>query len=262
MNILIVDDEPLAREALRNVLTDHPRIQSIREACDGMQALDLLKEDPAEIILLDIQMPQMDGFAFLREIQKSASRLPVIVFVTAFDEFAIRAFEQHAADYVLKPFEKRRVLAAVEHAGERWQSERASSMIEQLPALLQRLRQQEPSRRIAVKSKGRVIFLDPTSINFVLAEGNYFILHLANGGAHMLRGMMSDIEEKLKPFGFIRIHRSVVVNMSAVKDVQPLPSGEYLLRTVSGRDFHVTRKYKTNLSQLVTLSVGTPKSAF
>ena len=262
MNVLIVDDEPLAREALRNALSDHPRIESVREACDAMQALDLMKESPAQIILLDIHMPQMDGFGFLQEIQRSSAKVPVIVFVTAFDEFAVKAFEQHAADYVLKPFEKRRVLDAIEQAEQRWKGQRASSMLEDLPALLQRLRQQEPSRRIAVKSKGKVIFLDPASINFVLAEGNYFVLHLANGGAHMLRGMMSDIEEKLKPFGFIRIHRSVVVNMNAVKEVQPLPSGDYLLRTIGGRDFHVTRKYKCNLSQLVSLSVGTPKASF
>ena len=262
MNVLIVDDEPLAREALRNVLAGHPRVHAVREACDAMQALELLKESPAEIILLDIHMPQMNGFAFLTEIQKTAAKPPVIVFVTAFDEFAVRAFEQHAADYVLKPFEKQRVLAAIEHAQQRWRAERASSMLEQLPALLQHLRQQESSRRIAVKSKGRVVFLEPASINFVLAEGNYFVLHLANGGAHMLRGMMSDIEEKLKPFGFIRVHRSVVVNMSVIKDVQPLPSGDYLLRTLAGRDFHVTRKYKSNLSQLVALTVGTPKVAF
>jgi two-component system LytT family response regulator len=113
-----------------------------------------------------------------------------------------------------------------------------------------------------VKSKGRVVFLDPASINFALAEGNYFVLHLANGGAHMLRGMMSDIEEQLKPFGFIRIHRSVVINMRVIKEIQPLPSGDYLLRTIMGREFNVTRKYKPNLSQIVTLSVGTPKVVF
>jgi len=262
MNVLIVDDEPLAREALRNALAGHPGIDSLHEACDAMEAIDLLKENPAEIILLDIQMPQMDGFTFLEHIQKNSTKPPIVVFVTAFDEFAIKAFEQHAADYVLKPFEKRRVQAAIEHAEQRWKSERASSMIENLPALLQRLRQQEPSRRIAVKSKGRVVFLDPASINFVLAEGNYFVLHLSSGGAHMLRGMMSDIEEKLQPFGFIRIHRSVIVNSNVIKEVQPLPSGDYILRTLSGRDFHVTRKYKSNLSQIIALSVGTPKVAF
>lgn len=262
MNVLVVDDEPLAREALRNALTGHPRIDSLREACDAMQAMDLLKESPAEIILLDIQMPQMDGFVFLEHLQKSSSKPPIVVFVTAFDQFAIKAFEEHAADYVLKPFEKKRLLAAVDRAEQRWQGEQAASMMDHIPALLQRLRQQEPSRRIAIKSKGRVVFLDPSSINFVLAEGNYFVLHLASGGAHMLRGMMSEIEEKLQPFGFVRIHRSVIVNANVIKEVQPLPSGDYVLRTTTGREFHVTRKYKSNLSQLVSLTVGTPRAAF
>jgi two-component system LytT family response regulator len=262
VNVLIVDDEPLAREALRNALAGNPKVNTLREACDAMQALELLQEAPAEVIMLDIQMPQMDGFAFLRAIQGRPGNPPIVVFVTAYDEFAIRAFEEHAADYLLKPFEKRRVVAALERAELRWQGEQVSSMLAHLPGLLQRLRQQETSRRIAVKSKGRVVFLDPNSINFALAEGNYFVLHLANGGAHMLRGMMSDIEEKLRPFGFIRIHRSVVINMKVVKEVQPLPSGDYVLRTTMGRDFSVTRKYKRNLSQLMALSVGTPRVTF
>jgi two-component system, LytTR family, response regulator len=262
MNVLIVDDEPLAREALRNALSGNPKVKSLREACDAMQALDLLRESPAEVIMLDIQMPQMDGFAFLQELHRRPGRDPIVVFVTAYDEFAIKAFEEHAADYLLKPFEKRRVIAALERAELRWQGEHVSSMLAHLPGLFQQLRQQDSSRRIAVKSKGRVVFLDPASINFVLAEGNYFVLHLANGGAHMLRGMMSEIEEKLQPFGFIRIHRSVIINTRVIKEVQPLPSGDYVLRTTVGRDFTVTRKYKGNLSQIVSLSVGVPRVVF
>jgi two-component system LytT family response regulator len=262
VNVLIVDDEPLAREALRNALAGSSKINSVREACDAMQAIELLKESPADAVLLDIQMPQMDGFAFLEHVHECGDRPPIIVFVTAYDDFALRAFEQHAADYVLKPFEKKRLVMALERAELRWKGERASAMLDQLPGLLQQLRQRETPKRIAVKSKGRVVFLDPASINFALAEGNYFVLHLANGGAHMLRGMMSDIEEQLKPFGFIRIHRSVVINMRVIKEIQPLPSGDYLLRTIMGREFNVTRKYKPNLSQIVTLSVGTPKVVF
>jgi two-component system LytT family response regulator len=262
VNVLIVDDEPLAREALRNALADIPKVKAVREACDAMQAMDLLKETPADVIMLDIQMPQMDGFAFLERVQNGSGKLPIVVFVTAFDEFAVKAFDRHAADYVLKPFEKRRVAAALDRAELRWQGERASSMLEQLPALLQLLKEQEESRRIAVKSNGRVVFLDPASIHFALAEGNYFVLHLANGGAHMLRGLMGEIEEKLKPFGFIRIHRSVVINMRVIKDVQPQATGDYLLRTTVGRDFTVTRKYKSNLSHVMALTVGTPKVVF
>ena len=262
MNVLIVDDEPLAREALRNALAGNAKVTSVREACDALQALDLLQETPADVILLDIQMPQMDGFALLHELQRKPGKPPVVIFVTAYDEFAVKAFDEHAADYLLKPFEKRRVIAALERAENRLQGERASSMLEHLPGLIQRLQQQDASRRIAVKSKGRVVFLDPTTIHFASAEGNYFVLHLANGGAHMLRGMMSEIEEKLEPFGFIRIHRSVVINVKIVKEVQPLPSGDYLLRTTIGRDFHLTRKYKSNLARLATLSVGIPKAVF
>jgi two-component system, LytTR family, response regulator len=262
VNVLIVDDEPLAREALRNALSGNPRITTLREARDAMQALELLQQAPAEVIMLDIQMPQMDGFAFLRELQQYPGKNPVVIFVTAYDDFAIKAFEEHAADYLLKPFEKRRVVAALERAWLRWQGEQVSSMLVQWPGLLQQLRQRETPKRIGVKSKGRVVFLDPDSINFVLAEGNYFVLHLANGGAHMLRGMMGHIEEQLRPFGFIRIHRSVVINMKVVKEVQPLPSGDYLLRTTVGRDFAVTRKYKSNLSQLMALTIGTPRVTF
>ena len=130
-------------------------------------------------------------------------------------------------------------------------------MLEQLPSLLQYLKHQAPARRIAVKSNGRVAFLDPASINFVLAEGNYFVLHMANGGAHMLRGLMTEVEEKLKPFGFIRIHRSVVINSKIIKDIQPQASGDYLLRTVNGKEFSVTRKYKSNLTHIASLAVGT-----
>ena len=234
MNVLIVDDEPLAREALRNALADIPKVKAVREACDAMQAMDLLKETPADVIMLDIQMPQMDGFAFLERVQNGSGKLPIVVFVTAFDEFAVKAFDRHAADYVLKPFEKRRVAAALDRAELRWQGERASSMLEQLPALLQLLKEQEESRRIAVESNGRVVFLDPASIHFALAEGNYFVLHLANGGAHMLRGLMGEIEEKLKPFGFIRIHRSYIVNTQLITRIDPYEKDSHLVLLTTG----------------------------
>lgn len=129
-------------------------------------------------------------------------------------------------------------------------------MLEQLPSLLQYLKQHELARRIAVKSNGRIVFLDPSLISFVLAEGNYVVLHMASGGAHMLRGLITEVEEKLKLFGFIRIHRSVVVNTKIIKEIQPQSSGDYLLRTVTGKEFNVTRKYKSNLSNAGALAVG------
>jgi len=257
VNVLIVDDEPLAREALRNALAGNPKVTALREACDAMQAWEILQESDVEVVMLDIQMPQMDGFAFLEKIQQRKEKAPTIIFVTAYDDFAVKAFESHAVDYLLKPFDKQRVLCALDRAEQRWRGEQASSMLEQLPSLLQYLKQQAPARRIAVKSNGRVAFLDPASINFVLAEGNYFVLHMANGGAHMLRGLMTEVEEKLKPFGFIRIHRSVVINSKIIKDIQPQASGDYLLRTVNGKEFSVTRKYKSNLAHIAALAVGT-----
>ncbi len=256
MNVLIVDDEPLAREALRNALAGYPKVSSVREAFDAMQALEMLQESPADVVMLDIQMPQMDGFAFLEKVQQHPDRAPIIIFVTAYDEFAVKAFERQAVDYVLKPFDQPRLICAIERAERRWKGEQASSMLEQLPSLLQYLKQHELARRIAVKSNGRIVFLDPSLINFVLAEGNYVVLHMAAGGAHMLRGLITEVEEKLKPFGFIRIHRSVVINTKIIKEIQPQSSGDYMLRTVTGKEFSVTRKYKPNLSNAGVLAVG------
>jgi len=164
VNILIVDDEPLAREALRNALAGNPKVRLLREACDAMQAWERLQESDVDVVMLDIQMPQMDGFAFLEKIQQRKEKAPIIIFVTAYDDFAVKAFESHAVDYSLKPFDKQRVLCALDRAEQRWRGEQASSMLEQLPSLLQYLKQQAPARRIAVKSNGRVAFLDPASI--------------------------------------------------------------------------------------------------
>jgi len=180
--------------------------------------------------------------------------VPSIVFVTAHQEHAISAFEKHAADYVLKPALDARISEALDVAFRRTAGERAAKLVETLP-LLQKVFQRQPPR-VAIKAKGKILFIDPGDVVAVHAEGNYVLLQ-RESGSYMLRESISDMAEKLKPYGFIRIHRSVLVNTSFVEEIQPWLTGEYGLRVKGGKEYTVTRTYKKNLKALAEFWIGT-----
>lgn len=253
MRVLIVDDEPLAQTALANILTARSDVQEFDVASDAIEALDKLEKDPYDAVLLDINMPEVSGIELLSRLNERDGIVPAVVFVTAHEEYTIAAFESHAVDYVLKPFNAARIGKALDVAFRRTTSERAARLVEALPLL--RKFSQPQSTRIAIKAEGRILFIDPADVVAVQAEGNYVLLQ-RESGSYLLRESISTMAEKLKSYGFIRIHRSVIVNSSYVKEIQPWPTGEYALRVKGGKEYTVTRTYKKNLGSLAEFWVG------
>lgn len=254
MRVLIVDDEPLARSAVVSALSSRTDIEEIATACDAIEALEETRKTVFDVLLLDISMPELSGLELVDSLRQRSRALPSIVFVTAHHQHAVAAFEKHAADYVLKPFSGERLNDAVDTAFHRTAAERAASVVQVLEQL------QRPGRllpsKIAIKAKGRILFIDPAEIIAVEAEGNYVLL-LRASGSYLLRESMSGLAEKLKPFGFIRIHRSVLVNASFVQEIQPWATGEYILRIKGGKEYTVTRTFKKNLNSIAQFWLGT-----
>jgi two-component system, LytTR family, response regulator len=253
MRVLIIDDEPLAQTALANVLATRGDVDVFDSANDAIEALDKLGRNSYDVLLLDINMPEVSGFELLDRLKTRGRTMPAVIFVTAHEEHAITAFDKHAVDYVLKPFSTERIGKALDVAFRRTADERAAKLVEALPQL--RMLSQYQPKRIAIKAKGRILFIDPGEVVAVEAEGNYVLLQRVSG-SYLLRESISVMAEKLKPFGFIRIHRSVLVNSSFVDEIRPWSTGEYGLRVKSGKEYAVTRTYKRNLRSLAAFWVG------
>jgi two-component system, LytTR family, response regulator len=254
MRILIVDDEPLARTALADILSARSDIEHFESASDAIEAKERLARENYDVILLDINMPELSGLELLDDLKRIEQRPPSVIFVTAYAKHAIAAFERHAVDYVLKPFAAERVNRALEFASRRTASERAERLLEVLPDLKEL--SQKRFSQIGIKSSGRIVFIDPNNVVVVEAEGNYVLLQ-QESGSDLLREPISAVAEKLKAYGFVRIHRSVLVNAAFVKEIRPSSAGEYLLRLKSGKEYTVTRNYKSNLKSLAEHWIGT-----
>ncbi len=253
MRVLIVDDEPLARKALEQIMLKRNDIEEVSSAKDAVEALEKMQGESYDVLLLDIGMPELSGIELAACLNKQKQPIPAIVFVTAHHQHAIAAFENHAVDYVLKPFSNERIHVALNVAFRRTESERAANLVKilsQLETLLAR------SPKIAIKVKGRILFIDPAEVAVVTAEGNYVLLQ-RQSGSYLLRESISTVGEKLKPYGFIRIHRSVLVNTSFVEEIRPWSMGEYVLRIKGGKEFTVLRTYKDNLQSITKFGVGT-----
>jgi two-component system, LytTR family, response regulator len=254
MRVLIVDDEPLSRAALEDILRTRPDIEHFESVRDSFEATEKLGTGTYDVMLLDINMPEVSGIDLVNRLTANGAALPSIIFVTAHDQYAIAAFEQHAVDYVLKPFTSERIHAALDAAHNRTAAERAKSMLEALPQLQSLAR--KPSSRIAIKTNGRIVFINPADVVAVEAEGNYVLLQ-QRAGSYLLRESISAMAEKLKPYGFIRIHRSVLINSSYVAEIEPCLTGEYALRIRGGKEYTVTRTYKKSLRSLAEFWIGT-----
>jgi len=205
------------------------------------------------VLLLDISMPEISGIELVDMLKKRDRPVPSIVFVTAYHEYAINAFRRHAVDYVLKPFSPERIHEALDVAFRRTAAERAARILEDLPHIQQLVHRDV--HRIAIKAQGRVLFFEPGEILAVCAEGNYVLLE-RDEGSILLRETISAMEDELKPYGFLRVHRSVLVNAALVSEVRPLPTGEYRLRLKGGREYTVTRSYRKNLKKIAGSWIG------
>jgi two-component system, LytTR family, response regulator len=257
MRVLIVDDEPLAQTALANILSERSDVEYFDSAKDAIEARKKLTAEAYDVLLLDINMPEMSGVELLDQLRGHEDRLPSVVFVTAYNEYAVAAFEKQAIDYVLKPFSSERIEEALDRAFRQTEGERATKLVEAWRQLQKLSRPQ--SARIAIKAKGRILFINPDDVVAVQAEGNYVLL-MRGSGSYLLRESISVLAEKLKPYGFIRIHRSVLVNASHVEEIRPCVTGEYDLRLRGGREYTVTRTYKKNLKSLADFWIGRDKA--
>jgi two-component system LytT family response regulator len=253
MNIraLIVDDEPLAREKIRTLLADDSEVVVVAECGDGHSAAKAIIEHEPDLVFLDVQMPEADGFAALDAVQGVS--MPVVIFVTAYDDYALQAFEVHALDYLLKPFDRDRFISALTRAKRQVQSDRQSTQREPITALLHELRRERRGgwlERLVVKTRGRVFFVATGEIDWIEAAGNYVQLHVGSE-SHLIRSTMKTLEERLDPDLFLRVRRSAIVNISRIQHIEPWSSGEYLITLKSGADVMSGAAYREALKALM-----------
>jgi two-component system LytT family response regulator len=244
MNVLIVDDEPLAREGMALLLKDETSVRSIAEARNGAEAVEAIRAQRPDLVMLDVQMPEMDGFGVLRAI--GAEHMPPVIFVTAHDRYAIQAFEVNAIDYLLKPVTRERCSQALDRVRERigagQDNRHVMSLLQQLAA---------PPRylaRVALRTAGKICFVSIEDILFVQAAENYVQLHLKNG-RHLLHVPMATFESSLDPQIFLRIHRSLVVNVKHIQELETGPHGEYIVVLHGGARLQSSRSYHEKIKK-------------
>ncbi len=246
---MIVDDEPPARDLIATLLREEPDVQVVGECRDGRSAVAAIERLSPDLIFLDVQMPGLDGFGVLTALP--LERWPLVIFVTAYDQHAVRAFEVHALDYLLKPFEYDRLRQAVQRARAHFSQRDGATQQGRLLALLQDLqRQAQTWDRLAVREDRCVTFLRPDGIDWIEAEGNYLRLH-AGKKSYLLRETMNAAEVRLAAKKFLRVSRSVLVNLERVKEWQPLFHGDSVVILEDGTRLTVSRVYRESLDRLI-----------
>ncbi len=257
MRVLIVDDEPAGREIVREMLAEtvqRGEVEIVSECEDGSSAVDAIEKTRPDLVFLDVQMPEMDGFGVLSAVPPDA--LPFVIFVTAYDQYALRAFEVHALDYLLKPYDRERFEQAFEQARRTLALERAGDVSERILNLLEKrdapdsqtLTQQTYLERLVIKTDGRVFFLRVDEVEWLEAEGNYVSLHTGKR-AYLFREAISTLEMQLDPHKFQRIHRSTIVNIDCIRELQPMFRGEYRVVMRDGTELKLSQTYRDKLQQ-------------
>lgn len=254
LKTLIIDDEFLARERIKKLLAADDDIEIVGECANGLEAIQAIGNQKPDFIFLDVQMPELDGFGVLENLG-AADHLPLVIFVTAYDQYAIKAFEVRALDYLLKPFNRQRFSSALSRAKAQLQQQETGLLHHRIDNLLLELQQRrEPVRRLVIQSAGRVFFLRLDEIDFVKAAGNYLELH-ADEENYLYRDTMSRFEQKLDPGEFVRIHRSIIINVSQLKSLKRLPNGDFVVFLKDGRSFASGRGYRENVQRLLKSSL-------
>ena len=236
---LIVDDEPLARERIRSFLDAEPDIALIGECANGREAVAAIETENPDLLFLDIQMPQMSGFEVLKTV--GGGKFRAVIFITAFDQHAVDAFEVHALDYLLKPFKQSRFQEAVQRARGHLLRSGARNSDPRLAALLDKLDGPPAGpARFVIKSGGRIFLVKASEIDWIESAANYAMLHVGDKG-HLLRETMRSLEERLPKGGFHRISRSAIVNMDRIREIQPMAKGEHVVILQNGKQLTMTR---------------------
>jgi len=250
LNVLVVDDEPLAREGLKLLVGRQPGIESVSEARNGREAIASIRGRPPDLVLLDVQMPRMDGFAVVHAV--GPDRMPAVIFVTAHDQYAIRAFEIAALDYLLKPVTEERFALAFARASSRIRMQPPDDTARQVAAMLEALAV-PPQRltRFAVRSGERTLFVPVDDVDRIEAFQNYVRLHVGEA-THLLHVPMNTIEGALDPGRFLRIHRSHIVNVQRISQQWSLAHGQYVIELRSGQRLHSGRTYGEKIRRVLS----------
>ena len=243
MNIraLIVDDEPLARERIRHLLRDEPEIEIAGECGSGTEALEQIGRQAPDLLFLDVQMPGMDGFELLRQLPPD--QLPIVIFTTAYDQHAVRAFDAHALDYLLKPFKPARFKEAVQRARTLLAERQAGTAARGLLDLLGGSAPATQLTRLAIKTDDKVVFVAIGEVDSIESAGNYVVVHVGKD-SHVLRETLTSLEGKLPAKQFLRISRAAIVNLERVRELQPMFKGESVVILKDGRAIPTTRSLR------------------
>ncbi len=246
LRALLVDDEALARQRIRYLLRTTPDVEIVGECAHGLDAVKAIEELAPDLVFLDIQMPELDGFGVVEAV--GPERMPPTLFVTAYDQHALRAFEVHALDYLLKPFSPERFQQALGRA-RRWCGERAAPQRPDLEALMAGLRRERPwVDRLLVKQGDRHFLVKTAALQWIEAEDNYVRLHV-EGTSHLLRQTLSGLLARLDPAQFRRIHRSAIVNLDCIKEFQPWTGGDYLVIMRDGTRLTLSRTFREQFGE-------------
>ncbi len=266
LQVIIVDDEPLALRGLKLRLAEFPEVEIVAECANGREAVKEIKAHSPDLVFLDIQMPGLDGFGVVRALIGGPA--PLFVFVTAYDKFAIDAFEANALDYIVKPVEEERLKDAIHRAREAMKSKAAVSRESQLVELLASLSEDERDRikdlindpawtekqrfaeRLSFKDGSKVVVLGANEIEWIDAAGDYMCIH-AGGKTHIIRETMKALQQRLDPSRFQRVHRSAIVNVGRVKELHPHSNGEYFLILDNGQELKLSRSYKEVVARFI-----------
>lgn len=246
---IIADDEGLARKKSRLLLAGESGVDVVAECENGEQTVAAVQAHKPDLLLLDVQMPDLDGFQVLDKIP--ADQMPVIIFTTAYDHYAIRAFETHALDYLLKPFNQERLHRAIGRVKDELLKSHEQSLKARILDLLSEAKpKSQQRRRLVIRTAGRVVFLDLTEVDWIEASANYVRLHVGKD-SFLLREGIGHISAKLDPERFVRIHRSSIVNVSRIRELQPCDSGEYIAVLKDGKELSCSRGCRPQLLRLI-----------
>jgi two-component system LytT family response regulator len=268
LKVIVVDDEPLARRGMLVRLADFPELDIVAECSNGEEAVAAIRQHQPDAVFLDVEMPGLDGFGVLKQLQHLQIDLPYVVFVTAYDHYALNAFEVQALDYVLKPVEKERLAAAVGKLTKNFEAKddqrhkgQLAAVVAQLTGektdqILQRLDQSQPvmnerfPEAISIKDSGEITRVPVSAIDWVDAAGDYMCIHTRDGQTHILRRTMKELEQELDPKLFVRVHRSAIVNVNTIAKLQMLANGEHQLMLTNGQAVKVSRSYKDRVKMV------------